>query len=125
MIQIVDTLAVFLVIGSVDMDDGMDALSAAVHEAGHRQFQLPDNFVLFLRLHIVRFDKGIFVIRHVFVPDTFAVEGIEANPRADPRVIVPQYSADVAVADRQFFDEFTGRAFEVAFAWQKLPVFFP
>ena len=123
-IQVFHPLAVFRIVSSVDMYDRMQALAARVHQTGHRQLQLADERVLPLKLHAVALNERIAVLGHILVAHALAVEGVEADPRPDRRVIVAQHRADVVLAFAQRFDELAGRARPVPFGWRVPAVLF-
>ena len=123
-IEIVHAPAVFLVTASVDLYDGMQALSAAVHKAGNGKLQLADYGVLRLDLHRVRFHKRVAVLRYVFVLYAVSVERVEADPRARFRVIIADHAAHIPAVFAEQLDQLAGRPVIAAFFRQEAAVLF-
>ena len=80
--QVVDPMAVFLLVGRVDAHDSVHALSGGVHQRGDGQVVFAVEALLFFLGHVVRFDEHVSVRRHIPVGLTVAVQRVHPDPCA-------------------------------------------
>ena len=106
-VQVFDPLAVLWVVGCINVNDGVHALAARVHQTRHRQLQFADERVLAVNIHAVALDERVAERGDVLVADALAVERVEADPRADRRVVVTEHAADVVAAGRERLHQLT------------------
>ena len=122
-IEILHALAVFFGIGSLDLDDCVDTLAAAVDQRRDRELQLSDDRILRAQIGAVGFYQRVAVIGDVVVLDAFTVQRIEANPRTCIGVIVAEYSADIVIRQLvQLAEQFTCGTVNTALLRQRLAV---
>ena len=96
--QIVDAFAILAVVYSVYSDYRVQGFATGVDEHGDWQLELPENGVLLLDRHAVRFNERVSVVGDVFVLYAVAVEGVESYPCATLGVIVAENRAYISVA---------------------------
>ena len=101
---------VFVIAVRVHPHNGMHALFPAVDQRRHRQFQLPVHGDLLVNRHGVRFHQGKPEAHHVLVPHSFAVQGVEPDPRARFFLPVAHRCAQVVRIPVQGGDQLTGCA---------------
>ena len=121
-VQVFDPLAVLRVVGCINVYNGVHALAARVHQTRHRQLQLANERVLTVDVHAVALDERVAERGDVFVADALAVERVEADPRADRRVVVTEHAADVVAAGRERLHQLTGGSCPVALGRHGLAV---
>ena len=121
-VQVFDPLAVLWVVGCINVYNGVHALAARVHQTRHRQLQLADERVLAVDVHAVALDERVAERGDVLVADALAVERVEADPRADRRVVVTEHTADVVAAGRERLHQLTGGSRPVALGRHGLAV---
>lgn len=97
-VQVIDTLPVFVIAGRIHLDDGVQTLASAVDHDGDRQLQLAHDGILLLDGHGVGFDECISKLRDVLVFDAFTIQRIESYPSTGSRVIITEDRPDIAVA---------------------------
>ncbi len=122
-IQIIDPCAVLLIGPCIHLNNGMDAFSCGVNHAGHGKLQLPDDSFLLSNVCIVRLHQCIAESRNVLILDALAIQWIEADPRADARIIVSKHGAEVILAALQSFNELSGRPIIISLCRDTLAFF--
>ena len=114
-VEIIDPLAVFGIVRSVDPDDGVDALAAGIDQRSAGQLHLVDGGQLLARLHVVTLHESIAEAGDVGILPACAVHRVEADPRTNLRVTVPHDLADISAAGVQLLDELPGSSVPAAF----------
>ena len=115
-IQIFHALAVLVVVGCVDPHDGVQALTAAMHQASDGQFQLPVHSVLICQRHRVRLHQGKAEGGDIVISNAGTVHRIEAYPRTSGLFPVANGGSKIRGVLFQRGKELPGSATIVAFA---------
>ena len=80
-----------------------------------------DQRVLFCQIHIVALYQRITIFHYVAVLASFSVQWVEADPRADFRIIIAHHGAKIAVALAQLTDQLPGGLLVCALRRHVLP----
>ena len=97
LVKKINTSAVFIIVGSVYLDDSVNALSAAVYKHSDRKFKFSHHGVLLFYRHTVAFNKSIAVVCYILILYALAVKRIEADPRSGFFLVVAKHRTNVAV----------------------------
>ena len=103
----------------------MNRLSTRVDQACHRQFQFSDQGVLLCQIHAVRFNQGVPEVRDIIIPDSGAIQRIEANPCSSLGFNIAHDRADVALTLVQCINEFAGSSVPVPLCREVSTITFP
>ena len=118
LIEVVNPAAVLGVVRGINPHNSVEALPAAVYQAGNRQLQLPQKGVLLGNGHIVGFHQRVSKLGDVLILHALAVQGVEANPGPSLRLVVSQGGPQVIPALTQGFNQLPGGTVIAALGWQ-------